>query len=99
MTTEPTGFSDIPAHEFPELLDIIIWNMSGHHPVEEWRGPNCRPGRTSTARTCSVPLPSVTTTLPLNVRRNPLPHKRERSRMTSRLMPAQRDLADLSPSL
>lgn len=30
-------FADVPAAELPELLDIMIWDMSGHHPVEEWR--------------------------------------------------------------
>ncbi|HEY0123589.1 MAG TPA: hypothetical protein VGC14_17865 [Rhizobium sp.] len=34
MTTELT---DVPAAELPELLDLIIWNMSGHHPLEAWR--------------------------------------------------------------
>ncbi len=33
-----SDFADNPAAELPELLDVIIWDMSGYHPVEEWRG-------------------------------------------------------------
>lgn len=29
--------ADIPAAELPELLDMVIWNMSGHHTLEAWR--------------------------------------------------------------
>lgn len=37
MTTDFADVADVPAAELPELLDVIIWDMSGHHPVESWR--------------------------------------------------------------
>lgn len=36
MKNEKT-FADVPAAELPELLDMMIWEMSGLHPVAEWR--------------------------------------------------------------
>lgn len=30
-----TNFADVPAAELPEVLDMVIWEMSGHHPVKE----------------------------------------------------------------
>ena len=32
-----TAFTDIPAAELPEVLDMVIWEISGRHPVETWR--------------------------------------------------------------
>ncbi len=29
--------ADVPPDELPELMDIIIWEMSGPIPVAEWR--------------------------------------------------------------
>lgn len=33
------GFADVPAAELPELLDMMVWNMShgGMSMVEAWR--------------------------------------------------------------
>jgi hypothetical protein len=33
---EQACFADIPAHELAEVLDIVLWDMSGDHPAELW---------------------------------------------------------------
>ncbi len=35
-TVEQVCFADIPTPELAEVLDIVLWDMSGEHPAELW---------------------------------------------------------------